>query len=159
MAGVDSIPGFGWLEPGRLAGMADPGSAREGVFKARLETLRQMGVGALVSLTERGLDGQALDAAGVEYLHLPMADMSAPSLEAMAVFVAFVEEAQVRGVGVAVHCGAGLGRTGTMLAAYLVSKRHMPDDAVRLVRELRPGAIETFDQERCVHLFAASLFS
>ena len=156
MAGIESIPGFSWLEPGRLAGMGDPSSGGREALAARLELLREAGVGALVSLTEWGLDERAVSLAGLEYLHLPVADMSAPELHAMAAFVAFVAEAHRRGTGAAAHCGAGLGRTGTMLAAYLVGQRHSPADAVRLVRELRPGSIETAGQERAVHLFAAS---
>jgi protein tyrosine phosphatase len=58
---------------------------------------------------------------------------------------------------VAVHCGAGLGRSGTPIAAYLVSQGAAPDDAIALVRARRPGSIETAEQEVAVHEFARRL--
>ena len=57
----------------------------------------------------------------------------------------------------AVHCGAGLGRSGTLIAAYLVSQGAAPDDAMAQVRSARPGSIETLEQEAAVHEFARHL--
>ena len=52
-----------------------------------------------------------------------------------------------------IHCGAGLGRTGTLLACYFVSKGMTAKNAVARVRRLRPGSIETAEQERAVEEF------
>jgi protein-tyrosine phosphatase len=68
--------------------------------------------------------------------------------------VAVIDDALSRGVRVAVHCGAGLGRSGTLLAAYLVSQGAAPDAAIADVRAARPGSIETDEQEAAVHYFA-----
>ena len=46
-----------------------------------------------------------------------------------------------------VHCRGGLGRAGTVGAILLVAMGESPDVAIRKVREVRPGAIETKDQE------------
>ena len=45
-----------------------------------------------------------------------------------------------------VHCEAGLGRTGTLLAAYLISEGRSSEEAIRLVREVEQGAVETKQQ-------------
>jgi atypical dual specificity phosphatase len=53
-------------------------------------------------------------------------------------------------MGVNVHCRAGKGRTGTVLAAYFVSKGMSAAEALQRVRELRPGSIETPEQEHAI---------
>lgn len=57
--------------------------------------------------------------------------------------------------GVAVHCMHGHGRTGTMLACYLVKTRKISGtDAINEIRRLREGSIETSEQEKAVVLFS-----
>ena len=50
----------------------------------------------------------------------------------------------------AVHCAAGLGRTGTLAAQLLVLQGVAPDEAILRVRQARPGTIETPAQEQAV---------
>lgn len=55
---------------------------------------------------------------------------------------------------VGVHCALGFGRTGTMLACYLVKERGLAaGDAIAEIRRLRPGSIETYEQEKAVFQF------
>ncbi|KAJ4939335.1 hypothetical protein JOQ06_028784 [Pogonophryne albipinna] len=69
-------------------------------------------------------------------------------------FLSIVEEANAKGEGVAVHCMHGHGRTGTMLACYLVKTRKMSGiDAINEIRRLRSGSIETNEQEKAVVRF------
>lgn len=50
---------------------------------------------------------------------------------------------------------AGLGRTGVLIACYLVfSLRVTANDAIRYVRLKRPGSVQTRGQIICVRLFA-----
>jgi atypical dual specificity phosphatase len=58
---------------------------------------------------------------------------------------------------VVVTCKAGLGRTGTVLACYLVYVGYKPENALKLVRELRPGSIESRVQEEAVTSFSEHL--
>ena len=71
--------------------------------------------------------------------------------------VAAVEQALAEGRIVAVHCGAGLGRTGTLLACYLVRRGLGPEESIERVRAVRPGSVETAQQELAVKRYAQQL--
>ena len=137
---------FSWLEDGVIAGMARPmGSPNE------LQELREMGIEAIVSLTETPLIAPLMEEFGFEYKHLPIADFAPPTLDQIRDFVAFVNKMRSRSKPVAAHCGAGIGRTGAMLSCYLVSQGATSAEAIATVRLMRPGSVETLDQELKVH--------
>ena len=54
------------------------------------------------------------------------------------------------GRDVLVHCRGGLGRAGTIAARLLIELGMEPATAIRQVRAVRPGAIETLEQEKYV---------
>ena len=95
-----------WLEPDRLLGCAY--RRRE----AALVALAQQGISLLVNLHERRHDRGRLARHGLIEVHLPVADFTAPTAEQLAQGFAAIERAHASGQRVAVHCGAGLGRTG-----------------------------------------------
>jgi atypical dual specificity phosphatase len=140
--------GFSWIEKPLLAAMARPSSLEE------LHWLRRQGIELLVSLTEDPLRRDWLDEAGLLAFNVPMEDMEAPTQEQLERCVSAMNRAMQRNMGVAVHCGAGLGRTGAVLASYLVSKGHPAENALARVRRLRPGSIETDEQAEAVMEFA-----
>ena len=141
------IHNFGWIPPGRMAGFGLSGE----LTAANVRTLERAGVGALVSLTEEA--ARPLPP-GLRYLHLPVPDMTVPSPRQIDRFLEFVDAAEEDGLAVAVHCRAGLGRTGTMLACYLVSRGRPAEEALEQVRRQRPGSVETAGQEEAVRACA-----
>jgi protein tyrosine phosphatase (PTP) superfamily phosphohydrolase (DUF442 family) len=66
---------------------------------------------------DAGADDVAIAALGLQVVHLPIRDGQVPSAAQVAEFLGIV--AAARGT-VFVHCGAGVGRTGSMAAAYLI---------------------------------------
>ena len=143
---------FSWMIDGVLAGMALPDD-----LVGALAFLGEQGIGTLVSLTRKPFDEVIVNGYGLDYHHLPVPDFSPPTQQQVDAFVRIVDEARSSGEGVAVHCIAGMGRTGTMLACYLVSQGEDPLDAIRRVRRLRPGSIETDEQEDAVVEYGARL--
>ncbi len=147
------ITNFSWLLPGQLAGFGLP----EQATFTDLQALRDQGIGALVSLTEAPMDPELTSQIGIRYQHLPVPDMQAPSLDEIQCFTRFVTVARAAGIATATHCRAGLGRTGTMLACYLVHEGHTWDHALATVRVNRPGSVETPAQENVVYEYARML--
>jgi atypical dual specificity phosphatase len=147
-----AMQGFSWIEDGQLAAMPRPGRQRP--LDEDLAFLQSAGITILVSLTSEPVPREALARHGMEGLHLPVEDFTPPTLEQMDRFLREVEEARVEGGGLGIHCTAGKGRTGTMLAAYLVTRGLSAPDAVAEIRRLRPGSVETPEQEDRVAEFA-----
>ncbi len=147
-----SLHEFSWVIPGKLAGMAMP----DGLPGDWLE-LRDRGVVGVVNLTRRKWPEADLDDADLAYLHLSVPDMHPPKPPQIRAFLEFCDDQISSAGGVAVHCLAGRGRTGTMLACYMVGQGMGAREAIEFVRERRPLSIETGSQESAVYALAARL--
>jgi protein-tyrosine phosphatase len=130
-----------WIIPGVLAG----GGALHD-FDDELQTLYSAGVRAVVSLLNIPTDSLVYHAAGFAFLCLPVPDGGAPTMEQADEFVRFVAEQRAANRPVAVHCEGGLGRTGTLLAAYLIAQGEGAVEAIGHVRAVESVAIETARQ-------------
>src|SRR6266487_5905849 len=118
------------VDGGRVAGL--PGPAYMEWDFARL---RKMGYSVVVSLECDRLNTFEIEDSGFEHKKICIEDFSAPSLDQIDEFVAFLESKLDEGKKVLVHCYAGRGRTGTMLAAYLIHRGMSSDAALREIRE------------------------
>ncbi len=135
---------FTWIEDKRVGAMGRPGSLED------LQWLRRQGVQVLISLTEEPPSRKWVEEAGLLLFHVPVLDMEPPTQEQFDRCVKAIAKANEKSMGVVVHCGAGLGRTGAILAAYLVSKGLSPTAAIQRIRSLRPGSVETTEQEEAI---------
>jgi len=143
--------GFSWVIDDQLAGMSRPGTGTR--IEDDVAFLKEHGIDLLVSLTEDVLDSSLLAEHEIKSLHLPVPDFHPPTLEQQIEFVEKASQTLSDGGRVGVHCTAGIGRSGTMLATYLVYLGSSADDAIARVRELRPGSIETEAQEESIHAY------
>lgn len=140
-------PGFSWVDQPHLAALAFPDGADD------LHWLRRNGIEVLVTLTETPAPRHWVNEAGIMAVHVPVEDMAAPSDRQFEVILETIRKANQSGLGAAVHCAAGRGRTGTVLAAYFVAQGLGAREAIDKVRELRPGSIETTEQARAVEAY------
>jgi atypical dual specificity phosphatase len=136
-----------WLVADSLAACVFPDAERG------LPHLSRLGVSVLVNLHERAHDPEVLAHHGITQVHLPVADFTPPTPEQLDAGVAAIVDALAAGKRVAVHCHGGLGRTGTLLACYLVQQGMTPDEAIARIRAVRPGSVETREQEAAVRAF------
>jgi protein-tyrosine phosphatase len=129
-----------------------------------LDTICAWGAAGMVTLLEPGelaiLDltdiAQHAKRRGMWWLHLPVRDMCAPDDD-------FDTRWRVEGPRLCdvlkadgrfvVHCWAGLGRTGTVAARLLTEFGVPPESAILQVRNARPGAIQSLQQEIYVRQF------
>ena len=139
----------GWVAPGVL-GCAYPRTDRA------LTALSEGGVRLLVNLHARPHDPARLARHGLREVHLPVGDFAAPSLCQIERGLDAILGALAAGEAAAVHCGGGLGRTGTLLACYLLASGESlgAEEALRRVRGLRPGSVETPAQLAAVRAWA-----
>ena len=145
---------FCWLLPGQLGGLPRPGVVRD--LDADLDGLAAIGVTTLVCLEESSpVPLDAVRARGMKHRIFPIPDMGVPTLEALVGLLRALSHALEGGEVVALHCLAGLGRTGLVLAAYLLWSRRerTAAGAIEAVRSLRSRMVQTIEQEQLLREF------
>lgn len=83
-----------------------------------------------------------LEENGLKYLHIPIPDGYPPTDSQFEEIMEWLD-----GKGNLIHCVGGIGRTGTVIAAYLIIKEGLDvGEAIDEVRRYRPGAVQTLEQ-------------
>lgn len=127
-----------------------------------LEAYTAAGIQLVVMLSAQGedlhLSGQDLGSLyrqnGMQVLRLPIVDFHTPDRAALTGVLDQIQSAASQGQNVVVHCSAGLGRTGMLLAC--LAKQSLGMDgaaAIQWVRQCIPGAVETDAQSQFVNAF------
>lgn len=145
---ADQPTGFVWIEKGRLAGSGFPAS------RGQVEWLVAQGIDAILTLTRDPLPKESVAGVKVELEHMPLADHAPPDPASMEKGADYLNSKLEDGKKILVHCLAGEGRTGCILAAYLIKYKKMgPEEALKTLREIKPEFVE-WAQERAVFGFA-----
>ena len=137
---------FSWIIEEKLAGSAIPTSKEE------IDWVKQEGVKSIVTIREEPLEDEWIK--DVNYLHVHSNDMGIPEFSDLVNSVDFIHQRITNDEPVMVHCLAGLGRTGTILACYLIKYKDMTaNDAIEKVRQESHGSIQSFSQEEIIFRF------
>jgi len=141
-----------WIEKGILAGSGVPLGIDD------LKSLKEQGIGAIVTLTEHPLTTQrpitivtpiglatqhpitseTIEQLDLTYLHAPIPDDNPPDEATAERVVSFIDEMAAQGRATLVHCFAGSGRTGTVLHAYYLTHGDDLETAKQKVKAARP---------------------
>ncbi|RDD53311.1 MAG: protein tyrosine phosphatase [Candidatus Korarchaeota archaeon NZ13-K] len=151
-----------WVIPNELA------ISRMPTRREDLRLIRAAGCRAVVCLaTERELAPfwggilsyeNAVISEGMDLYFLPVEPGDAPDLREMLDLLSWISSRATRGRPVAVHCFAGVGRAGTVAAAYLIFTRGMtPQAALDYVRRIRPNAVESQRQEESLMRLSSTI--
>lgn len=161
-----AVRNFYWLDEGALAGSARPGGETvrhqaapggepyAGALDDDLLWLKAQGIGAILSLTETPLPAAAVQRHDLVTLHLPIDDQTAPTQSELQAALDFIDQQRIDGRAVLVHCRVGEGRTGSILAAYLIRQGVTVESALVHLRSIRPGAISAPAQRQALAVFA-----
>lgn len=141
---------FSWVTPGEIAGHSAPMSADD------LRYLKRIGILALVRMAEchkTQVSSAQIEELGFTDCHEPVPDFSAPRQAQIDRIISFMQESVAAKRPVGVSCGAGIGRTGTILACYLVTKGYSAQQSMEEVSHRRLAGIETGDQKEAVRTY------
>jgi protein-tyrosine phosphatase len=141
-----------WVDPGRLLAGRYPSSP---------DRLAEAGVTLVVDLTEEGELPPYGVPAGLRAVRVPIADFSCPTPATMGAVLDLIDAEVAAGGVVYVHCRGGLGRTGTVVACWLVRHGASAEDALAELTALRArtptadsASPETPEQKHFVREFA-----
>jgi len=116
--------------------------------------LQERGVTAVINMREEFDDAEA-GIAPPHYLYLPTIDDTPSTIAQLSQGVRFIQNEIAGGGQVYVHCMLGVGRSATMVAAYLVATGMAPPAAWKEIRRHRPFIQPTIGQEVRLAEFSA----
>ncbi|MEK6236506.1 MAG: ATP-binding cassette domain-containing protein, partial [Planctomycetales bacterium] len=133
--------GFLWLKPGQLAGFPGPGVMQE--LDHDLEALKRVGVTLVVCLRKTPPNEEALRRHGLKNVWFPILDMGAPEIAPTLELCERLREFLADNEVIAVHCKAGLGRTGLVLASVLITEGFSARQALENVRGIESRWVQS----------------
>jgi atypical dual specificity phosphatase len=144
----DRPTNFSWVTERKLAGSGLP------VTEDEFKWVVDKGIKSIVTVREVPLPSKWVDGDDIDYLHLMVEDYGAPTMEVLDEAVDYIDNKIRSGKPVLVHCAAGKGRTGAVLAAYMIKKENLTaEQAIEKIRLMRPGSVQSLTQETALSMY------
>jgi atypical dual specificity phosphatase len=122
--------------------------------------LRASGVDVLVSLeAEHRISSATVAEQGILHHQVLFTDMKPPAAHDVIDLCIEIDAYFARQLSVCVHCKAGLGRTGTVLAAYLIWRGRDVRAAIAEIRKREPKFVSSAAQESFLHALSEAIHS
>ena len=144
-----------WIVPDKILALAGP---TEDVYPIEefVNFARQNQINTMVRLNRPHYNAQVVQSHGIRHVEMFMPDGGIPAWSQIEEFYQLAEAAWSTGA-MAVHCRAGLGRTGTMIATFLIRKFSLEaSHVVAYLRMMRPGSVLGM-QARFLHTYDQSI--
>ena len=122
-------------------------------FKNVLTHFVERGIGLVVRLNSELYSPSYFTALGIKHLDMIFDDGTCPPLNLVRKFVGLAHSMiNDKRKGIAVHCKAGLGRTGCLIGAYLIYRNGFTaNEVIAFMRFMRPGMV-VGPQQHWLHL-------
>jgi cell division cycle 14 len=135
-----------WMVPGKLVAFSGPSARRLEIYGYRtlvpedyVEYFQRVGVSGIIRLNRRVYERRRFTDHGLSHYDLYFPDGSCPPERIVKRFLEIVEGTSG---ALAVHCKAGLGRTGVLIGCYIMKHyKFTCNEALGYLRIVRPGSV------------------
>jgi cell division cycle 14 len=135
--------GYNWILPGKMLAFSAPATKPTDMFVVSpaeyAAHFKVIGINCVIRLNKARYDFEEFISNGIDFFDLHFPDGTCPTEELLTRFFVISDNPNYK---IAIHCMAGLGRTGVLIAAYIIRNSPLTAlEAIAWLRICRTGSI------------------